>query len=81
MARKEWKYRKNPKNCDRLARTLSKAMKDGTVDRTEIKKLSEISPYECAIPQIIAELLLTNFNQNAFWAAPQHIDDRSEITL
>ena len=71
---------KNQKIAIELARTLSKAMKHGTVDRTEIKKLSEISPYECAIPQGIAELLLENFNQNAFWAAPQYIDDRSEIT-
>ena len=70
---------KTQKIAIELARTLSKAMKHRIVDRTEIKKLSEISPYECAIPQIITELLLENLNQNAFWAAPQHRDDRSEI--
>ena len=63
-----------------LAKSLSKAMLHGTLDRSLLSKLSRISPYQCSVPQAIAELLLINLNQNAFWAGPQYVDDRAAIS-
>ena len=73
-------FEANQNKAIEIAKTLSKAMSFGTIERPLIKKLSKISPYECSTPLGIAQALLINYNQNAFWAGPQYLDDRSAIT-